>query len=279
MLKRISVLIPFLLACAFTAQAFSFEPITQDYTPSGKGANHVFRASNTGDEKIAVKISVKPRSVEPDGTENQGDESPLFMIYPRQIILEPNESRSIRVKWNGDSEPEAEIPFRIIAEQIPVSFAEKQPILGGQITLVYRYEGSIYIVPPGAKSKLSIKSMNREIETEIVTETVMETVELEQDGEITETEIEKTIENEIKHEYLVFEIENSGTRHTILDKIELKLKRNENDSAPIILEDENLKGVAGENILAGSVRIFKIPMPEDIWEGPVYGSIKQAPAK
>ena len=121
--------------------------------------------------------------------------------------------------------------------------------------------------------------MNRDIEIETVTETVMETVTIDQDGELIETEVEKTVEKEIEHEFLIFEIENEGTRHTILDKIELKLKRDENDPQPIILKDNELKGVAGENMLAESVRIFRIPMPDGIWDGPIYGSIKQTAAK
>lgn len=248
MLKKISLFASVIfIACVFSTQAFNFAPITQDYTPSGKGSSQVFRVSNPGNEKVAVKISIKPRSIEPDGTEIQGEPTSSFLIYPKQMILEPGTSRSIRIKWTGDQNPESEIPFRIIAEQVPVSFSETQPIEGGQITLTLRYEGTVYIVPPGAKPKLSIKNILRATDSEI--------------------------------EYLSFEIENSGTRHTILEDIELKFKRDENDPQPIILEDDDLKGVAGENMLAGSVRIFRIPMPEGMWEGPIYGSIKQTPVK
>jgi len=279
MLKKTFIIISLIIVCTAQVQAFNFEPITQDYTPTGKGSNHVFHVANPGTEKIAIKISIRPRSLEPDGTEIQGEESSLFMIYPRQIILNPNESRSIRVKWNGEPEPSAEIPFRIIAEQIPVAFSELQPVLGGQITLTYRYEGNIYIVPPGAKPDLSITSIKKNIETEVITETVTETIIEIQDEEEIETQVEKIVETEIHTDMLVFEIENSGTRHTLLSNIELKLKRDENDSDPIILTDDKLKGVAGENMLAGSVRVFSIPMPSGIWEGPVYGSIKQFSAK
>ena len=279
MLKRLSIILSLLISCALAAQAFSFEPITQDYSPSGRGSNRVFKVVNNGSENIAVKITVRPRHLEPDGTEIQGELSDLFMIYPRQVILKPNESRSIRVKWLGDPEPETELPFRIIAAQVPVSFSENTQAEGGQITLTFRYEGNIYIVPPGAKPKLGIKSMKREVEIETVSETVTETVMIEQDGEEVETEVETVVETEIEHEFLVFEIENRGNRHTLLNGIELKLKRNENDPRPIILKDEDLSGVAGENMLAESVRIFRIPVPENIWEGPVYGSIKQIAAK
>lgn len=282
MFKKAFIIISLIAACTSSVQAFNFEPITHDYTPGGKGSNHVFRASNPGDEKIAVKISVRPRSIEPDGTELQGDDSDLFMIYPRQMILNPGDSRSIRVKWTGETAPPAEIPFRIIAEQVPVSFAEIQPFEGGQITLTYRYEGNIYIVPPGARPEVSINSVKRTTESEIISETVIETVTRtvstdEGDKEV-EEEVEKVVETEISTDYLVFEIENSGTRHSLLNKIEIKLKRDENDSNPIILTDNQLKGVAGENVLADSIRIFRIPIPAGLWDGPVYGSIKQESA-
>ena len=232
-----------LTACTFGVQAFNFEPITQDFTPEGKGSNQVFRAGNPGEEKIAVKISIRPRTIEQDGTEKQGAESGDFIIYPRRLILEPGESRSIRVKWTGDTAPAKELPFRIIAEQLPVAFSEKQAIEGAQITLTYRYEGNIYIVPPGAKAVLKINSIKRVADSE--------------------------------QEYLQIETLNTGDRHTLLNGIEVKLKRDENDSNPIILKDEQLRGMAGENMLAGAARIFRIPVPADLWEGPVYGSIKQ----
>lgn len=279
MLKKSSIIFSLLLTCALSAQAFSFEPITQDYTPSGRGANNVFKVSNSDTENVAIKITIRPRRLEPDGTEVQGELSDLFLIYPKQIILKPGESRSIRVKWLGDPEPDTELPFRIIAAQVPVSFSDTIQTEGGQITLTYRYEGNIYIVPPGAKPKIGIKSMKREVEIETLSETIMETVIVEQDGEEVETEVEKVVETEIKHEFLVFEIENSGNRHTLLNRVELKLKRNENDPKPIILDDNDLMGVAGENMLAKSVRVFRIPVPDDLWEGPVYGSIRQVPAK
>lgn len=274
MLKRFSVLFSLLIACTLSVQAFNFQPISQDYSPSGKGANHIFRVANTDDEKIAVKISIRSRTIDPDGTEIQEEADDQFMIYPRQLILNPNEGRSIRIKWNGDPNPEKELSYRVIAEQVPVSFSEVQPIEGGQITLIYRYEGTIYIVPPGAKPKISIKSVKRDMETETVTETVFETVTEMQGEEEVEVQVEKEVETIIEHEFLLIEIENTGTRHGILDDITVKLARNEDDTDPIILKEKDLKGVAGENILAGSVRYFKLPLPEDLWEGPVYGSIE-----
>jgi fimbrial chaperone protein len=274
MLKK-AIIFSILIVCAVCAQAFNFDPITQEYSPSGKGSNHVFRVANPDTEKIAVKISVRPRFIEPDGVEIQGADSDLFLIYPRQIILNPGENRSIRVKWNGEAEPASELSFRIIAEQVPVAFTEVQPFEGAQLKLTYRYEGNIYVVPLGAKPNLKIKDFNRETINETVIETVTETVvEIVGEEEI-EKQVEKEVETIVSKDVLVFKIENTGTRHTILNKFEVKLKRDENDSEPIILTDNQLKGVAGENILAGSIRMFSIPVPSGIWEGPIYGSIKQ----
>ena len=111
-----------------------------------------------------------------------------------------------------------------------------------------------------------------------MTETVTETILVAEGEEEVEKQIEKTVETEVFHEFLVLEIENSGGRHTLLNKIEIKFKRDESDYNPIILTDNQLKGVAGENVLAGSVRVFRIPAPEGLWEGPVYGSIRQESA-
>ncbi len=240
------IILPLLLiAVAFQLQAFNFEPISQDFTPYGRGANRVFRVVNTGNDKIAVSVSIHPRSIEYDGTEVQGEETDKFIIYPRQMILEAGESRSIRVKWTGEQELSEEQTFRIIAEQVPVAFTESTPVDGGRIELTYRYEGNVYIVPDTAVDDIVVDSVKRV------------------------TRDERTL--------LAVELTNLGTRHSLLREAELTLKRDENDPSPLKLTDEKMQGLTGENMLAGIQRVFYIPVPDGLWDGPLYGTIKYKP--
>lgn len=219
-------------ACAVSAQAFRFEPISQDFAPSGPGASHVFRVTNTMTERIAVRVSIRPRRIERDGVEVQGAEAEEFLVYPRQMLLAPGEARSVRVRWEGSSTPQSEQAYRIIAEQVPVDFGAEQPAQGAGIRLTYRYEGALYVVPPGAAPDLRLEAARV----------------VDRDG----------------GRVLVVEVANAGTRRTLLHEASLTIRT---DSGETVLGPEELPGMAGENMLAGSTREFAVPAPAGLPTG------------
>lgn len=237
---RILVAAALIAGVAAAAQAFSFEPITQDYTTSGAGASHVFRVINTTEARIAVRVSVRPRWIERDGSEVLGKEAEEFVVFPRQMLLEPDERRSIRVRWSGPESIEAERPYRIIAEQVPVDMGSDEPTQGGGIRLTYRYEGTIYVVPPGAEADVQVTSVAR-----------------------SET-----------GDSLRVELANEGSRHRLLANARLLLSREPDGEPAIEVGPRELPGLAGENMLAGSTRVFTVPVPEQLWDGPVYAEIE-----
>lgn len=222
------------------AQAFSFEPITHDYATSGAGASHVFRVINTTESRIAVRISVRPRWIEPDGTEVLGKEAEEFVVFPRQMLLEPDERRSIRVRWSGPEAIDAERPYRIIAEQVPVDMGNDEPTQGGGIRLTYRYEGTIYVSPPGAEHRLRVAEVTRT-------------------GDAGSLRVQ---------------VANEGDRHVLLTNARLLLSRERGAEPALELGADELPGLAGENLLAGATRVFTVPAPEGLWEGPLYGEIE-----
>lgn len=228
-------------ASAVTAGAFSFEPISRDFAPSGREAGHVFRVANTTAERIAVRVTVRPRRIEPDGTEVQGDESGDFVVYPRQMLLAPGEQRSVRVRWTGPAELESERAFRIIAEQLPVEMGEERPQQGGGIRLTYRYEGSLYVVPPGARPDVALQSVERVTVNGVV--------------------------------MLRLEIRNAGTRHALLGNLQVMLRQADRGEPRRTLRGDELGGVIGENMPAQSTRLFLVPLPPDLWDGPLYGDL------
>lgn len=185
---------------------------------------------------------MRPRRIEPDGTEIQGKESELFTIFPRQMLLDPDEQRSVRVRWNGSADIDTEQAFRIIAEQLPVDFGTDQPAEGASIRLTYRYEGTVYIVPPNARPEIRVRS----------TSTVI-------DG---------------GRRFLRFEIENAGTRHALLHGLKLSLRSQEQGEVRLVLEEDDLQGIAGENMLARSVRVFTVPAPGTLWNGDVFADLE-----
>ncbi len=229
------------MVCAVSAQAFRFEPISQEFSPSGAGSNHLFRVTNTTNQRIAVRIAVRPRVIERDGSEVLGEEAPEFTVFPRNVLLDPGNARSIRVQWNGPARVETEQAFRIIAEQVPIALGGDLPTQGGGIRLTYRYEGTVYVTPPGARADIQVESVGRET----------------RDG----------------GRFLRVTLSNTGTRHTILRGAELALTYDPSIAPRIELGPGDLRGLVGENMLAGLTREFLIPAPEDLWDGEIYATL------
>ncbi len=262
--------------------AFTFSPISQEFTEEGKKSSHVFTISNDSvSERIAVKVSVFERFMDEEGNETLESCPGDFLIYPVQSILNPGDSRSVRIKWQGGQVGKREKAYRLIAEQLPVDFREEQPRDDGAgIRFTFRYEGSLYVLSPEAEADIQLVSISEiPAETAVIMipneaaikayEEALKSVS-EEDAESEETPvlkrppemIEKIIEVEPPRLKLLFE--NSGTRHAILGELTIQLESLYRDFKPVILNPEDLAGVNGENILAGSKRSFLIPEPSEV---------------
>jgi len=228
-----------LFALIAPASAFDFEPITQEFSTTGSGANHVFRVTNTTEERIAVRISVRSRTMRPDGSEELGPEVEEFVVFPRQLLLQPEERQSVRVRWSGPEEVEVERPYRIVAEQLPIDLGTDTPTQGGGIRLSYRYEGTIYVSSTAGEPDIRV------------------------------TEVSRAGNGSI----LRIHVSNEGTRHTFLRDARLHLSDSPESGPAITLGPDQLPGLTGENVLAQSRRVFEVPMPSELWSGPIHADI------
>ncbi len=247
--------------------AFTFSPISQEFSEEGKNSSHVFTINNDSlTDRIAVKVSVFRRNMNEKGEETLEDSSGDFLIYPAQSILNPGESRSVRIKWQGGAVRKQEKAYRIIAEQLPVDFRqEENRSNGGGIRFTFRYEGSLYVVPPGAEADIKLLSIESVPGEKIIRE-VVRTVTREIPSEdpegapqiITEEIVEQVEEEGPSRLKLLFE--NAGNRHAILGNLNIQLKSRFDLFEPMTLGPEDLEGANGENILAGNRRSFLIPV-------------------
>ena len=258
----------FLLFSLAPIHAFRLVPISQDFAPSGKRASQLFRIENPDEKRIAVQISVATREMDMDGNETNVDASDSFIVYPSQLLVDPGETGTVRVKWTGDPNPASELAYRIIAEEIPLGDPEPGEEQGAGIRIVFRYVGNIYVLPRGAEPNVVLVSASAESAP---------------DGS----------------RRLVLVFHNQGTSHTILRNLSLRFTRRTEAAAGapaagdpaagdptavappggdppadppegttvLVLDAERLAGMAGENILAGSRRKFKLPFPSELQEG------------
>ena len=229
-----------LLLCVapLPAEAFRFIPFTADFDPSGPGANQTFRVENNSGKQIAVEISVFRRLMNLDGSDELTEADDDFVVFPTQIVLEPEQSQIVRVQWIGDADPEHELAYRIIAEQLPVDL-EPAEESGGSVRILVRYIGSIYVRPTGARADVVLQDVAAE----------------ESSGE----------------RQLSVTLHNRGQAHAILRNLSLSLAGEANGDAAAALDlgPNKLAGMSGENILAGHKRRFLLPWSQELPFGPV----------
>ncbi len=118
-----------------------------------------FTVSSEKKEKpAAIEVTASKREINEKGEEILTDASNEFLIYPSQIILRENSTKSIRVVWKGDKNNlKEEKAYRIIATSLPVNVTktengEHAGEIGINIAVATRYLNSLYITPNKAKA-------------------------------------------------------------------------------------------------------------------------------
>lgn len=220
--------------------SFSFEPISRTFSPAGRGTTQTFRLKNDDNSFVAVRIKMLTRSTSPDGKEQNRPADELFTVYPQEVVLQPNSSQTVRIKWNGPSDIQKELCYRVLVEQMPVDFQSSTANEANNanekssLKILFRYLGAIYITPEGASPDVVLE--------------------------------EHSIDSDPNNDrQLHLTLHNRGNRHAILHNLSLRISSQEDpDSKVHLVESEQLKGVAGENLLPGARRSFVIPVPSSV---------------
>jgi fimbrial chaperone protein len=219
---------------------FDFAPIIANLAPSGQEATASFTVTNAEPTKLAVQVTIVPREPDINGKEEYKESDKIddtFRIFPSQIVLEPKETRTVRVTYIGTPQVKSELAFRIIAEELPVDLDDplkKYTKAVAKITISSRYIGSLYVTPKAAKPEIVIEAKKSE-----------------------------TASND-----LIVDITNKGTAHQVYRKPTVKILSSVS-SKEITLTDDETKPFLSQNVLAGHTRRFSIPWPKALAPGPV----------
>lgn len=232
--KGISLLVLLLLFLG-RVQAFQFQPITMDFQDSGSESIKNFQCNNTTEETIALKVSFFKRSIDESGEEHLVPAEEDFLAYPARMVLESGQSQSLRVQYRGEALQGVEQAYRIFVEQVPVDFREENQ---GGLTILFRYIGSLYIVPEKLEEKVELLSVNKADSA---------------DGP-----------------GLAINIQNNGSTHIIMQNVQLKLSQ---ENKEVLLGPDELSGINGINLLAGGSRYYLAQWPEELENGPIEGEL------
>lgn len=233
----VRILISALIALSTTSSlaAFSFQPISQTFSPSGRDATRSFRMENDSGEYLAVQLKALTREINAEGQETNEEAGEVFTIYPSKVVMKPNSSQTVKVQYKGPEDLESERCYRILVEQLPVNFGDESTG-GGNLRILFKYLASIYIRPADVEAEVVIASAK---------------AEQNEEGNLT----------------AVLLFENRGRQHSILTDLELTLT--DESGARLDLSGKKLSGIKGENLLPGGTRRFTHPLPENFSEGDI----------
>lgn len=193
---------------------------------SQPAASATYTVENNTGGKIAVEFSVAHRHLDENGREERPP-AEGFQIYPEQLSLEPGQKRAVRVTWTGEKVPESELAYRFVASQLPVEFTEDGAKRDRSVSIKFlvEYVASLYLNPPRTKPKMKVVRH-----------------QVSKDGRL---------------EVLVA---NEGTRHLLLEKLELSVRAP--GGKTFKPDAKALQELRTENLLPGNTRWLRLPLPK-----------------
>lgn len=138
--------------------AFQLQPMSASIDPVAEVPAAMFEVGNTGIETIAVQLRVTTRRIEADGTELNDDASAQLQVFPSQLILRPDQRQTVRVRWIGEGAPTRELPFRLVAEQLPINLGRASAEQSG-VRMLLRYRATVYVAPIGVRSDVRVEEL------------------------------------------------------------------------------------------------------------------------
>jgi fimbrial chaperone protein len=221
------------------AMAFQLRPMSQVFAPSGANATRSYEVVNDEENRIAVEVTTVERHMNLDGEETYQPAEDDFLIYPSQIILEPGATQVVRVSWLGDPDPAQELAFRLVAEQLPINLVDPSqpaPVTPvGQVQVLLRYMGSLFVRPAGAQAAVSIESVVSQADAQGA-------------------------------DAVAVTLANTGNASASLRDLSLSLTA---QGQSVTLSAEDLKAMTGTTVLPGQSRRYILPRPAALPQGPI----------
>lgn len=165
MYKILSLLLGVLV---FDVESLAVSPFIHSFDPQDKNeSTFQYYVENKTNDYLAFEIKVYRRSLDERGNDILTRDTKSFVLVPSQIIIPPNNTRNIKVKWKGNKEyednPNREQAFRVVMTQFPVNLRKKVRKMKTRVEVIYKIKTSLYATPKGSKAKLKIVSENAKV--------------------------------------------------------------------------------------------------------------------
>lgn len=158
-MKLIILIVILSFFVSLNSYAFKFSPMSTTIGIKENNNSTLFFIENDSDQAIAVTASVLKREMNIEGIESNPQINGEMTVYPSQLIIPPNEKRSVKVTWVGTIVPKMEQAYRLIAEQLPIEL-DKNKKQKASIKVLLRYVAALYVQAEDFDADISLKKID-----------------------------------------------------------------------------------------------------------------------
>jgi fimbrial chaperone protein len=231
------ILAIFVMILSLPLVALRVELSNDTFSTTGRAANRNLFVTNNSEKMIALEVYAQSREIDPNSGVDLLEDVEDFLIYPNQLLLQPDEQQVVTLTWVGPQSITDELAFRIIVEELNLSLGEdglEDEEMTVKLAALTKVIKAAYVAPGKAKANVTV------LKSEVIA------------GDDQDKKIKITLNN-------------TGTAHKILKQtnievVALNAEGNKIKESAIRFIPNELQGVL--NILAKSQRVITIDWPE-----------------
>jgi len=127
-----------------------------------KKRHMIFSVYNPTNEPVAVNFDVQ-KLVKNQNNKEEREATDKVTFYPSQFVLTSHATKKVRVRYMGNSLPDKEEVYRIIAKELDVDVNDKvenapSDTIKAQVKMRLTYEGLLLVHKANAVDKLTVES-------------------------------------------------------------------------------------------------------------------------
>lgn len=234
---RIKLLLLLVAVFAVPSMALRVELSNDTFATSGRSANRNLFVTNNSEKMIALEVYAQSRIVDAETGMDELDDVEDFLIYPNQLLLQPDEQQVVTLTWVGAQDITDEQAFRIIVEELNLALGDEEEgeeDMTVKVAALTKVVKAAYVAPANAKADVNI------VKSEII-----------------------TADDGAKKIRLTFS--NTGTAHKILKQTAIKVTPIDASGKKLDSKEVSPAALNGVlNILAKSQRIIDVEWPAGI---------------
>lgn len=136
-----------------TVYAFRLNPMSATIELSQNEKHYSFLVENNTKSPVAVQINLHTRDMNDLGEDKLGEVKDL-VAFPDQLIIPPEQSRTVKVTFTGDPKKvDQELSYRFVAEQLPIDLQKKTQKSG--VKMLLKYVAALYVNPEDSQAKIN----------------------------------------------------------------------------------------------------------------------------